>query len=678
MPTSEPRPLVSVIIPSYNHSRFLEATIASVVEQTYRPLELVVVDDGSNDDSPEVLRRLISEAQARLDTATLIEQSNRGAHAAIMRGIEASAGEFVAILNSDDLYRPERIERLLPQLRGGRHELAFSGVDFIDSSGDSLPTSDGWPQWYRKCLEETAHCPTVGFALFVHNFSISSGNFLFRRRLYDKLSGFSAHRFVHDWDFLIRSLYYSEPAFIREPLLSYRVHEGNTTESVRHLLRSEAGDALRRYVMLVSGKEEPPNPLAPCPLNWPRYFDRFAARCPLYFSPDETLAELWKSHAPRGPSGSRGRRGDLQPDKARKAAKAIAFYLPQFHPIPENDQWWGNGFTEWSNVSKAKPLFEGHYQPHVPSDLGFYDLRLPEARKAQADLARDAGIFGFCYYHYWFNGKRLLERPFNEVLESGEPDFPFCLCWANESWSRRWLGEERDILQAQTYSEEDDQNHSGWLAQAFADMRYIKIDGRPLFLVYRPKDLPDPLATTRTLREVCVASGLRDPYLVGVNSHCWNTDCRELGFDHTLLFMPQLGNLPEFMNDDLSETKRERNLKFGIDSDKLKLYDYLESVESMLSNPTQYSHPVIPSMFVRWDNTPRRGENAVVLVHESPDQFERCLRKAVDLVDDESMPEKLIFINAWNEWAEGNYLEPDDRFGRAYLEAVRNVVVGTE
>lgn len=423
MSMHEPQPLVSVVIPSYNHSRFLEATIGSVVAQSYRPLELVVVDDGSSDGSPELLRRLLADIE--LDEAVLIEQPNRGAHAAIMRGIEASSGEFVGILNSDDFYHIRRIECLLPYLSTGRHELVFSGVNFVDSSGDSLPADHGWPQWYRKCLEETAHCPTVGFALLVHNFSVSSGNFLFRRRLYDRLSGFSDHRFTHDWDFLIRSIHYSEPAFVREPLLNYRIHDSNTAETVRDLLRVEASDALRRYATLVSS-EPSPNPLAPCPLNWPRYFARFARSCPLYFAPEETLIRFWETRH-RGPGAAddghtaRSQRNCLVADRAdaieasaprshtqNKTIKAIAFYLPQFHPILENNKWWCKGFTEWTNVTKAKPLFEGHYQPHLPTDLGFYDLRLPATRQAQADLAREYGLFGFCYTTTGSTGKDFL------------------------------------------------------------------------------------------------------------------------------------------------------------------------------------------------------------------------------------------------------------------------------
>src|SRR5262245_7933162 len=197
-------------------------------------------------------------------------------------------------------------------------------------------------------------------------------------------------------------------------------------------------------------------------------------------------------------------------DLSRDDVRLIAVYLPQFHPIPENDRSWGKGFTEWTNVAQAKPMFRGHYQPHLPADLGFYDLRLPEARRAQADLAQAHGIHGFCYYHYWFHGRRLLERPFDEVLASGEPDFPFCLCWANEPWTRRWDGKDQEILMPQEYSDRDDLAHIRWLARAFQDRRYIRVDGRPMFLVYRASRLPDPARTAATWREEARRLGAGD------------------------------------------------------------------------------------------------------------------------------------------------------------------------
>ena len=333
-------------------------------------------------------------------------------------------------------------------------------------------------------------------------------------------------------------------------------------------------------------------------------------------------------------------------------ARIIAFYLPQFHPVPENNEWWGKGFTEWTNVSKAKPLFAGHYQPHVPANLGFYDLRVPEARQAQADLAREYGIEGFCYWHYWFEGKRLLETPFNEVLSSGQPDFPFCLAWANETWSRRWLGEEKDILQQQTYSHEDDLDHIRWLMEAFADARYIRVNGRPLFLVYKPFDLPDPERTTETFRNECARNGFPEPYLLGVNAHR-DSDSRAIGFDGNVDFEAQLGVVQ------------------GPMEDGLKIYDYTVARRRMMSR--QRSYPFYPCVFVRWDNTPRRGEDGIVFINSTPDAFEAGLKETIQSVLDKPYEDRLIFVNAWNEWAEGNHLEPDLEHGLEYLEAVRRV-----
>src|SRR5262249_47266129 len=217
----------------------------------------------------------------------------------------------------------------------------------------------------------------------------------------------------------------------------------------------------------------------------------------------------------------------------------VAFYLPQFHPIPENDEWWGPGFTEWTNVAKARPRYRGHYQPHAPADLGYYDLRLAETRRQQAALARAHGIDAFCYYHYWFGGKRLLERPFDEVLASGDPDFPFMLCWANENWTRRWDGQENAVLARQQYSADDDRAHGRWLATAFRDERYVRVDGKPMFLVYRASQLPDPKRTTQIWREEAAKAGVGELYLCRVESFgSEHGDPAALGFDAAVDFQP--------------------------------------------------------------------------------------------------------------------------------------------
>jgi lipopolysaccharide biosynthesis protein len=356
--------------------------------------------------------------------------------------------------------------------------------------------------------------------------------------------------------------------------------------------------------------------------------------------------------------------------KLNSDIRAIAFYLPQYHPIPENDQWWGKGFTEWTNVTKAKPLFKEHYQPHLPADLGFYDLRLPDARQAQADLAREYGIHGFCYYHYWFNGKRLLERPFNDVLASGKPDFPFCLCWANENWTKRWDGQDQEILAEQVYGEESDRLHMQWLAQAFQDPRYIRVEGKPLFLVYRAMNIPDPKKTSQIWREEARKLGVGEIFLCRVESFPdEHTDPTQIGFDAAVEFQPDWGELSLPL-----QTGRRWNL-----ARKLKLaakayannriFDYSSMVEAMLkkADPAYLRFPcVTPS----WDNSPRRRQNATIIKDSSPEIYEYWLKQVVqNTVKDHRNSERIVFINAWNEWAEGNHLEPCQKWGRAYLEA---------
>ena len=355
-------------------------------------------------------------------------------------------------------------------------------------------------------------------------------------------------------------------------------------------------------------------------------------------------------------------------------SRLIAFDLPQFHPIPENDSWWGTGFTEWTNVMRGRPLFRGHYQPHVPADLGFYDLRLPEARLAQAELAAAHGIEGFCYWHYWFNGQRLLERPFNDVLASGEPKLPFCLAWANETWSRRWLGEERHILMKQTYSSGDDLTHIRWLITAFSDLRYIRVANRPVFLVYRPADLPDPKRTTDVFRTESLRQGLPEPYLIGIDAHCPGVDCRVLGFDATLMFEPQLGALQGFTSERPALTKLCRNISLGVLNWRLKIYDY-EAARALMTRRAR-TFPVHPSVLVGWDNTPRRASKGVVLLNSTPERFAAALRETLRSVAGAASDRRLVFLNAWNEWAEGNHLEPDQQYGTAHLDALTAVVNG--
>lgn len=357
--------------------------------------------------------------------------------------------------------------------------------------------------------------------------------------------------------------------------------------------------------------------------------------------------------------------------------RALAFYLPQFHPVPENDAWWGRGFTEWRNVASARALFPGHHQPHVPADLGFYDLRVPETRDAQADLARAHGIHGFVYYHYWFEGRRLLDRPFREVLASGRPDFPFCLCWANEDWTRAWDGASGEVLVRQGYSPEDDRDHIRSLLPAFADPRYLRVDGKPLFLVYSASRLPEPLRTTECWRTEAARAGIGELYLCRVEHDVEGGDPAALGFDAAVDFQPDFANLGRAQRRSLG-ARAVRRLHLSNQAYRWhRIYDYETVVERMQAR-TPVAYKRFPCVTPGWDNTPRRRRQAVVLCDSTPERYERWLRATVDAFRPFGPGENLVFLNAWNEWAEGNHLEPCRRWGRAYLESTRRALAGED
>lgn len=348
----------------------------------------------------------------------------------------------------------------------------------------------------------------------------------------------------------------------------------------------------------------------------------------------------------------------------------VAFYLPQFHPIAENDEWWGPGFTEWTNVAAARPRFRGHHQPHIPADLGFYDLRLPETRVAQAGLARAHGIDAFCYYHYWFgNGRRLLQRPFDEVLALGEPDFPFCLAWANENWTRRWDGLDRAVLMSQDYS--DQQAHGRWLAQAFLDERYVRLDGLPVFLVYRASDLPDPAGITRIWRDEARQAGVGEIFLCRVESFPTERgDPRRLGFDAAVEFAP------DWTITSGTVAAKSRSLlglvRSGLSSGaSVASFDYRKLKEKMLAKP-DLEYTRFPCVTPGWDNSARRKQGAFMLTDSTPSDYRDWVSRASRASASRRATESLVFVNAWNEWGEGAHLEPDRRHGRGYLEAHRD------
>lgn len=339
--------------------------------------------------------------------------------------------------------------------------------------------------------------------------------------------------------------------------------------------------------------------------------------------------------------------------------KLIAFYLPQFHPIWENDQFWGKGFTEWTNVTRAEPQFQGHYQPQLPGELGFYDLRLQETLCAQAELAHQYGVFGFCFYYYWFGGRRLLERPLENMLRPGGPNFPFCICWANENWTRMWNGANEKVLIKQEYSENFAIEFIQDVIPLMRDPRYIRINGSPVLLVYRVDQLPNPHAVARLWRERCLDAGVGTPHLCAVQSFGIG-DPREYGFDAAVEFPPH--------------TKRAPISPATLPGIRPDFEGYIEDYRTIVDTQIGLEWPdymLYRGVMPAWDNTPRRGKRSRIVAHSSSELYELWLAEMVRQTVKRVTEEPAVFINAWNEWAEGAYIEPDYRFGRARLIATK-------
>lgn len=380
-----------------------------------------------------------------------------------------------------------------------------------------------------------------------------------------------------------------------------------------------------------------------------------------------------------------------------KKARVIAYYLPQYHPVKENDEIWGKGFTEWTNVAKAKPLFRGHYQPQIPADLGFYDLRMPEVREEQARLAKEAGIEGFCYWHYWFgNGKRILEKPFEEVLKTGKPDFPFCLGWANHSWSNKtWQKAkafQKDIvfLEQKYPGDEDIINHFFAVLPAFQDKRYIRVDDKPLFVIYAPDDIPDTEHFIEMWNSLALENGMKGVHFVArvtsigslnprislkkmmANTNQRYDDYIKMGYDAVTSTTLKAAEV-------MTKGYYFKILSLWLSRKGIKIfnekYDYGKIMKHFYFHEDR-REDVYPQILPRWDKTPRQGKNAEILVNSTPELFGKSVDMALEHIKDKQDEHKILFAFAWNEWGEGAYLEPDLKFGRGYLEVLKEKING--
>lgn len=596
-------PVVSVVIPVYGRLALTVECLESLRRaRTEAPFEVIVVDDGSKDATPELLPGVPGLRYVKNET-------NLGFVRTCNHGASVARGEYVVFLNNDAQVTDGWLDALLSVLR------TWPGAGAV---GPRITYPNGRLQEAGTVLNRDASATMIGLAEDPATPAYSTTRavdycsgacLMLRTEFFRSLGGFElalAPSYCEDVDLCLKVRAQGlEVVYVAESRI---VHHLSATSNALH----------------------------------DRYKTWWGTRN------QQKLAERWQPTL-----------------DAMNEVRLITFYLPQFHPIPQNDRWWGPGFTEWANVARARPNFVGHRQPLLPAELGFYDLRMPETMRAQAELARRYGIHGFCFYYYWFAGQRLLEAPIERMLASGQPDMPFCLCWANENWTRRWDGQDSEILIAQDHSPQDDDAVIADLMRYMRDPRYIRVRGRPILLVYRTSAFPDIAETAQRWRTACRAGGLGEVMLLAVESQDaagQGRDPRGFGFDGAIEFPPHQMGVP-------AEMPTRLNPAF-----EGQVYDYRATARRYLQREWP-AYPFWRGVMPRWDNTARRQDRGGVFVGSTPGAYQGWLESVVEQTRAMHQgDDRMVFINAWNEWAEGAHLEPDSTFGHAYLEATRNAL----
>jgi len=594
-------PRVSIIVPVFNQIKFTLECLKSLSQaQSEATYEIIVADDCSTDETSQILARTRGVKVKR-------QVENVGFLLNVNSCVAEARGEIVLILNNDVQVSDGWLDPLLVALEDPGVGLVAPKLLFpngrLQEAGARVNV-DGSSRMIG--VFDDPDLPRYNYARDVDY--VSGACIALRRDDFLALGGFSleyAPAYYEDCDLCLR-LRQSGKRIRYEPASVVYHHLSVTSNATSKVYKAQ---------QILRNKQK--------------------------------LVERWQDFI-----------------ESSNSVRIISFYLPQFHQVPENDRWWGAGFTEWRNVQRALPNYSGHYQPHRPAELGFYDLSNADVMERQADLAKAHGVHGFCYYYYSFSGRRILEKPLEAMLSSGKPDLPFCICWANENWTRRWDGGDKAVLLSQTYAPEDDVKIIEDMIRYLRSPHYIRVNGRPLLVMYRPQLLPNARETAETWRRVCREAGVGEIYLamVEVFEHARNIPTpKDWGFDATIEFPPA------GMAEQIDPPGALLNPEF-----KGVVSDYNSAARNYLREPvpgfTRF-RGVMPS----WDNTARRQDDSYSFAGASPGAFQAWLEAVIEQTRDQNYgDERIVFVNAWNEWAEGAHLEPDEKFGRGWLEAVRN------
>ena len=662
------KPAVSVIVPNFNHSRYLVERLDSIYSQSFRDFEVLLLDDSSTDNSLEILNKYATSFPEI--TRSLYNPINGGSvFSQWQKGAKNAVADILWIAESDDICENNFLQHMLPKMvnaavmlsycqsycMGGEKHNALTYVDM--GYYDSL----GRDRWYNDYTIKGSEEITQFLA--VYNTIPNVSSVLIRNVALDLALDDIQHLTISgDWLFYIKHSEGGKVAYLAQPLNYHRVHKHGVVNSNRNeILFNE----FKEMHMMLASRYQLSQQIKDKMCSYVRDF----VWPGLEQMQDKGFDESYEVDLLNTIGPGSGSHAIQQPHTPLDTKlKPIAFFLPQFHTIKENDEWWGKGFTEWTNTKKGKQFYPGHYQPRLPhQDLGFYDLSDWRTLERQADLAKQYGIHGFCFYHYWFDGTRLLEKPVNLLLEHPEIDFPFCLCWANENWTRCWDGFNKDILKAQKHSPEDDLAFIQDLSRYIKDPRYIRIDGKPLVLIYRPELLPTPLESVKIWKRWCLDNGIGEIYLAYMQGFSNPETPETIGFDAKIEFPPLVPYTedvlynPEGVNDDFA----------GL---TLSYPAYVK--QAILQRKSiRHDFPLFRSVMMAWDNTARRNERATIFTDFSLQTFAEWLADTVDHTRREQPEEnQFFFINAWNEWAEGTYLEPDRKYGYSCLEAVRSAI----